>query len=347
MKRLTRRRLLETVGAAGAGAAFARLPATAFGAAAPRHQPGIASTPPAHLRFAAYDVTAANVGELRELMRDWSAEATHLRKQHDVTVTFGFGPGLFAPGRYGLESRRPPALAPLPPFPGDALDPALCGGDLAVQVCADDEGAAAKAVRRFAGATPRWSISGVTGTRGTPRNRMGFKDGTNNVAGDDASAMRHSVWVGRHDDPAWLRGGTYLIARRIRMKLDDWNATPTGRQERIIGRHKRSGAPLGQKHEFDQADFDGRAIPADAHIRLASPHANNGKMLRRRSYNIDQGLFFIAFARHPRQFVAIQRHLTEHHDALAPFIVHEGSALFACPPAACRNGFVGDALLVR
>src|SRR4051794_24600267 len=213
MKRLTRRRLLETVGAAGAGVALARVPA--LDAAPPRHQPGIASRPQAHLRFTAYDVTATSRGELADLMRDWSAEAARLRHRQGLTVTFGFGPGLFAPARFGLERRRPPALAPLPPFSGDALDPAICGGDLAVQICADSAEAAVAAAKRFTGGE-RWSVSGVTGTKGTPRNRMGFKDGTNNVAGDDATAMRHSVWVGRRDDPAWLRGGSYLIARRIR-----------------------------------------------------------------------------------------------------------------------------------
>jgi deferrochelatase/peroxidase EfeB len=182
---------------------------------------------------------------------------------------------------------------------------------------------------------------------------MGFKDGTNNIAGDDRTAMRHSVWVGPRDSPQWLRGGSYLVVRRIRMKLDEWNATPTDQQERVIGRHKGSGAPLGATHEFDQADFDAGVpegnptIPSDAHIRLASPHANGGKMLLRRSYNTDDGLLFLAYQRNPRQFIAIQRRLGERDDALGEFIVHEGSALFACPPNARRGGSIGDALLVR
>jgi deferrochelatase/peroxidase EfeB len=355
---LTRRRLLEAVGAAGAAASFGRLPIDALAAARPApHQPGIATPAQAHLRFAAFDATAANRNELRDLLRDWSAEAARQTKKHrsdHLTVTLGFGPGLFDAGRYGLERKRPPALNPLPPFFGDALDPAKSGGDLAIQVCADDQDAASAALHRFQGAaTQRWSLRGKTGTHGTPRNRMGFKDGTNNIAGDDRTAMRHSVWVGPRDNPAWLRGGSYLVARRIRMKLDEWNATPIHRQERVIGRHKRTGAPLGAKHEFDQADFDAGVergnptIPTDAHIRLASPHANGGKMLLRRSYNTDTGLLFLAYQRNPRQFIAIQRRLGEHGDALGQFVVHEGSALFACPPNARPGGFLGDTLLVR
>ncbi len=56
---------------------------------------------------------------------------------------------------------------------------------------------------------------------------------------------------------------------------------------------------------------------------------------------------FLAYQRNPGQFIAIQRRLGERDDALGQFIVHEGSALFACPPGPRRNGFVGDTLLVR
>jgi deferrochelatase/peroxidase EfeB len=354
---LTRRRLLEAAGFTGAAAAFGRVAIDALAAPAVlRHQPGIATPAPAHLLFAAFDATAANRHELRDLMRGWSAEAARQTKTHrgeHLTVTFGFGPGLFAQNRYGLASRRPPALNPLPPFAGDALDPAICGGDFAIHVCADDAEVARAAMGRFRGADERWRIDGTRGTHGTPRNRMGFKDGTNNIAGDDPTATKHSVWVGPRDNPAWLRGGTYLVARRIRMKLDEWNATPVSRQERVIGRHKKSGAPLGAKHEFDQADFDAGVrqgnptIPTDAHIRLASPDANGRKMLLRRSYDYADGLLFLAYQRNPRQFVAIQRRLGERGDALGRFIVHEGSALFACPPNARRGGYIGDTLLVR
>jgi deferrochelatase/peroxidase EfeB len=362
MDGITRRRLLGVLGAAGAGVSVGRLP-IALAEAAPRHQAGIATPAQSRLRFAAFDATAANRKELRDLMREWSAEAARLSKKHRadrLTVTFGFGPSLFD-SRYGLASRKPAALNDLPAFFGDALDPAICGGDLAVQVCADDEDVAVAALRKLAAngaVSQRWVVAGfgrASSTRHsqrTPRNLMGFKDGTNNVAGDDPVAMRHSIWVGPRDNPKWLRGGSYLVARRIRMKLDDWNATPVHRQERVIGRHKKSGAPLGGKHEHDQADFDAGVregnpvIPTDAHIRLSSPQANGGKLLLRRSYNYSEGLLFLAYQRNPRQFIGIQRRLGERDDALGEFIVHEGSALFACPPGSRKDGFIGDALLV-
>lgn len=364
---LTRRRLLEAAGAAGAGLLLPGVP-PASAAAIPfhgRHQAGIATPAQPRLHLAAFDATAASRAELRDLMRDWSAAAARVtareRRSH-LTLTFGFGPGLFRDDRYGLESRRPPALAPLPPFPGDALDPARSGGDLAVQACADHPEVAADAIARLTAraagaATPRWSQAGfgrsssTSRSQQTPRNLMGFKDGTNNIKAEDRRAMARSVWVGPRDRPAWMRDGSYMVARRIRMRLDAWHATPVHRQERVIGRHKRSGAPLGGRREHDAVDLEAGVergdptIPTDAHIRLSSPHANGGARILRRSYNYSEGLLFLAFQRHPRQFIAIQRRLGERDDALGAFIVHEGSALFAVPPGFSRHGYVGDGVL--
>jgi deferrochelatase/peroxidase EfeB len=382
---LTRRRLLEALGAAGAGVALGgagRGEALAAAARAPAripfygaHQAGIATPAQARLHFAALDATAANRAQLRDLMRDWSAAAARMcAREHGsrLTITFGLGPGLFEEGRYGLAGRRPSGLAPLPAFPGDALDPARSGGDLAVQACADDAQVALQAVQRLAAratgaATLRWTQAGfgrsssTSRSQRTPRNLMGFKDGTNNIKAEDRAAMARSVWVGPRDRPAWLREGSYLVARRIRMRLDRWDATSVHRQERVIGRHKGSGAPLGGRREHDRVDLNAGVsrgdptIPTDAHIRLASAHANGGARMLRRSYNysdgiaadgqLDSGLLFLCFQRHPRQFIAIQHRLGERDDALGEFIVHEGSAVFACPPGARRGGYVGEGLL--
>ncbi|MEA2184905.1 MAG: deferrochelatase/peroxidase EfeB [Solirubrobacteraceae bacterium] len=370
MDGFTRRRLLEAFGVAGAGAALGRFPLDALAAARLPHQGGIGTPAQSRLEFAALTATAAHRAELRDLMRTWSATAAKLRAQHRhsrLTITFGFGPDLFDAGRYGLAGRRPAALKSLPPFNGDELDPAKSDGDLAIQVCANDREVASRAMGRLlrdgkGAASPHWRLAGfgrassTSRRQRTPRNLMGFKDGTNNIKGDDPIPMRDSVWVGPHDQPAWLRGGSYLVARRIRMRLHDWNATPVHAQERIIGRHRQSGAPLGGKHEHDRVDLNAGVsrgdpvIPTDAHIRLSSPHANRGKRLLRRSYNYresasDAGLLFLAYQRNPSQFIAIQRRLGERDDALGEFIVHEGSALFACPPGSRRGGFVGQGLL--
>ena len=62
------------------------------------------------------------------------------------------------------------------------------------------------------------------------------------------------VWVGGGDEPAWLRGGTYLVARRIRMLIEVWDRASLGDQQQTIGRIKASGSPLGRSHEFDPVD---------------------------------------------------------------------------------------------
>jgi deferrochelatase/peroxidase EfeB len=118
----------------------------------------------------------------------------------------------------------------------------------------------------------------------SPRNLLGFKDGTNNIRPDDHAALDRYVWVAQSDGPSWMGGGSYLVARRIRIWFDTWDATSLPEQERVIGRHKESGAPLGGRLEFDPVDLGARArgalvIPADAHVRLVSPKVNDGERI--------------------------------------------------------------------
>ena len=99
----------------------------------------------------------------------------------------------------------------------------------------------------------RWSQLGFGRTsttsrsQDTPRNLMGFKDGTANIRAEDTDAMRRFVWLGAGDGPAWMRGGSYMVTRRIRMLLEVWDRSSLEDQEQTIGRHKYSGAPLGRR----------------------------------------------------------------------------------------------------
>ena len=196
-----------------------------------------------------------------------------------LTLTFGVGPGFF--DKLGLGAQRPAGLAPLPTFQLDQIDPALSGGDLCMQACADDPQVAVHAIRNLArmgfGATAvRWSqlgfgrTSSTSTSQATPRNLFGFKDGTRNLKAEDTDLLRDHVWVQPGDGPAWLEGGSYLVARRIRMHIEVWDRTSLTEQESIIGRNKGEGAPAGQREGVRRART-WRPTPSrrDAHIRLA------------------------------------------------------------------------------
>jgi deferrochelatase/peroxidase EfeB len=198
----------------------------------------------------------------------------------------------------------------------------------------------------------RWSqlgfgrTSSTSDTQATPRNLLGFKDGTRNIHGEDAAAMSQHVWVSGGDQ-RWMEGGTYLVSRRIRMLIESWDRDFLADQESIFGRFKTSGAPLTGHDEFDDPDYaatnpDGQPVIADAsHIRLASPENNDGLRILRRGFSytdgmdpnglLDAGLFFIAFQNDPATFIALQRKLGSH-DSLNEYIKHTSSGIWACPP---------------
>ncbi|MET9572101.1 iron uptake transporter deferrochelatase/peroxidase subunit [Streptomyces virginiae] len=375
---------LGAAAAGGAAAAFGggsdMVSAAAAGAAVPfhgEHQAGIASAVQDRLHFAAFDVKTKDRAELVKLLKEWTAAARLMTaglpvgdvyeglpeapptdtgealglKASRLTLTVGFGPGLFAKDRFGLEGRRPEALVDLELFPGDNLDPARSGGDLCVQACADDPQVAVHAIRQlarigFGRVAVRWSqlgfgkTSSTTPDEQTPRNMMGFKDGTRNISGTDRAALDKHVWVGAGDGSDWLTGGSYLVARRIRMNIETWDRTPLQEQEDIFGRDKGEGAPVGKSKERDEPFL--KAMKPEAHVRLAHPDTNNGATILRRGYSftdgtdglgrLDAGLFFLAYQRDVRTgFVPIQRNLAKS-DVLNEYIQHVGSAVFAVPP---------------
>ncbi|MFB9907216.1 iron uptake transporter deferrochelatase/peroxidase subunit [Allokutzneria oryzae] len=362
------------------------------------HQAGITTAAQDRLHFVSFDVTTSKRAELVDLLREWTIAAERMTRgeeaadrgaiggpQHappadtgealglsasSLTLTVGFGPSLFDK-RFGLESARPEALADLPRFPSDDLDPKRSGGDICVQACADDPQVAVHAVRNlarigFGSVAVRWSqlgfgrTSSTTKDQATPRNLFGFKDGTNNIKAEDAGELDDHVWVRDGDGPPWMTGGTYLVARRIRMHIETWDRTSLAEQEAIIGRKKGSGAPLGQTEEFDPVDLHVKGaggvplIAEDSHVRLASAESLGGAKILRRGYNftdgsdgfghLDAGLFFICFNRDPRkQFVPMQQALSSK-DKMMEYVKHNGSGLFACPPGVRPGEFWGQRL---
>jgi len=293
-----------------------------------------------HVAFGALDATVAGASELSQALQELMAQAAGLTSETPRrTVTVGVGPGLFD-DRFGLAAQRPLGLRELPAFRGDELDPALCGGDVCIQVCADDRLDAAAALERIvsqvAGAARlRWRQDGFVHRErdGRPRNLLGFHDGIDNLRrGKDLD--RH-VWVTR-GDRTWMLGGTFLVVRRIELRLAEWETLSVAEQERVIGRRRDTGAPLGARHLYDRLPLETDAIAPDAHARLAAPRTNGGAAMLRRAYSYDAGLLLLTYQAEPRrQFVPVQRRLAEH-DALSRFSRPIGSAVFALPP---RGGF--------
>lgn len=354
------------------------------------HQAGIVTPAQDRLHFVAFDVTTNKRAELVDLMQSWTMAALRLTGGLDagaigavngadeappddtgealglppsgLTLTVGFGPTLFrnADGRdrFGIADRRPPALADLPRFPRDTLQPEISGGDLCVQACANDPQVAVHAVRNlarigFGAVSVRWSqlgfgrTSSTSQSQTTPRNLFGFKDGTANLKAEETALLDEHLWARAEDGAAWMAGGSYLVTRKIRMLIETWDRTPLGEQQAIIGRTKGEGAPLTSAKEFDEPNFttvasDGEPlIAADAHMRLAHPTLHSGARLLRRGYNfvdgsdglgrLNAGLFFMAYQRDPRrQFVPIQSALAAR-DSMNEYIRHVSSGVFACP----------------
>ncbi|MDT0318118.1 iron uptake transporter deferrochelatase/peroxidase subunit [Streptomyces millisiae] len=405
MTDISRRRLLTTAGTAGAaglalgtaGGAVAHAAVAAPGAPAlttlgatahpfhGAHQPGITTPAQTHGHLVALDLApGAGRREAADLLRRWSTLAARLMAGEappddtDVardagpaalTVTIGLGHGFF--DATDLAAARPAALAPLPVFSNDALDPARSDGDLWLQVGADDALVAFHALRalqRAAAGTAavRWQMTGFNRSPGatarpmTSRNLMGQVDGTNNPKPTDED-FDQRVFVPEGGDPGWMAGGSYVVVRRIRMLLDDWERVSEAEQERVIGRRKSDGAPLTGGDETTPVDLEatdadgGPVIAANAHVRVSAPETNGGAAMLRRPFSFhdgflddgspDAGLLFVCWQADPlRGFVPVQRKL-DRGDALSAFVKHEASALFAVPGGAAEGEYVGQRLL--
>ena len=370
-------------------------------------QAGIATPIQRHTYFIAFDLTTDQRADVVKLLQAWTEAAAQMTagpSKFDLhadpqrasaesgaavsipasrlTVTFGFGSTLFekeGKDRFGLAAKRPEALAELPRFPGDQLIAERTGGDLSIQACADDPQVVEYAVRRLAKlangiAVMRWAQMGFTGgfPHGeTGRNQMGFKDGTLNVTTENPEAMRKFVWVGE-EGPAWLRGGSYMVIRPIRIALDHWDDMKVAFQEESVGRYKNSGAPIGKKNEHDPLDLertdkDGNAVvPEESHAALSAPENNDGAQILRRAFNYDNGiakiaerwppwrqlvtfdagLLFQCYQRDPRTgFIKLFAKMAVI-DKLNQFTTHTGSGLFVCPPGAKPGEFIGQELFV-
>lgn len=359
-----------------------------------KHQSGISTPMQDFICMGAFDLTATALAEVRKLFQSWTVAAARMTAGKNVddesdnphlppvdtgesmglapmrmTITFGLGASFFDE-RFRLASKRPAPLVDMPHFNSDDLRKEWTGGDIVVQVCANDPQVAFHALRNLARiargkAVLRWvqdgfqRTSAADPTGSTPRNLMGFKDGTNNPKVSEPAAADEIVWALGSDDPAWMAGGSYMVMRRIRMRIEIWDRSSLDDQETTFGRHRQSGAPLGKSGEFDDLELHRKdsqgnpVIPTTSHVALANM---DGKVkILRRSYSyssgmdlktgqLDAGLLFVCFNRDPRkQFIPMQQKLAAA-DQLNEYITHVGSGLYACLPGASEGGYIGDTL---
>jgi deferrochelatase/peroxidase EfeB len=291
----------------------------------------------------------------------------------NLSILVGVGASLFD-DRFGLKDRKPKELVTMPFLANDKLDPKLSHGDVSIIFEAGHNDTVQFALRQLMRRTRgelvlKWMIDGYARGIGagqasgalTPRNLLGFKDGTANLDVDETDVMDRHVWVASDDgEPQWAVGGSYQAVRIIRMFVEFWDRTQLIEQENLIGRNKVTGAPLGLHGEFTDPDYagdpKGERIKLDAHIRLANPRTpqTEENLILRRGFNysrgfdgagrLDQGLAFIAYQRSLNKgFLTVQERLKG--EPLEEYIMPVGGGFFfVLPGVVGEDRFLGDGL---
>ena len=347
-----------------------------------QHQAGITTPTQRQNYFLVLDLHTTDRAAIVQMFKDWTDYAAKLTQGDNIkpyndspfvppvdtgeadslgayglTLTFGISPSFLT--KLGMDKLAPPEFADLPSFPRDQIRPALSGGDICIQACAEDAQVAFHAVRQLvrqarSNVTLRWSQMGFVSFdsgNDTPRNLFAFKDGTANQ--DTIKAADDNIWVSQ----GWLKDGTYLVVRLIQMHLETWDRTSLKGQEETFGRHRESGAAIGKTGEFEDFDVNASApngkllVPETSHMGLAK---RTGLHMLRRSYSyasgidprtgqFDAGLLFISFQKSPAQFIGIQNALGRL-DKMNEYTTHIGSGLFACFGGVAPGQYIGQAL---
>ncbi|WP_062304098.1 Dyp-type peroxidase [Demequina subtropica] len=352
-------------------------------------QAGVTSTPGAYATYLAFDLLP-DTGRDRlaawlRLLTDDAARLTQGRgaladlepelavRPAGLTATFGLGRA--AVERAGAEA--PGWLGPLPAFPQiDALEERWSGGDAVVLLHGDDPTAIAHLARMVvrdsrAFATLRWRQNGFRRAYGTDpsgttmRNLFGQVDGsTTPKPGDEA--FDRAVWAG-DEAPAWLRGGTSLVLRRIAMDLEGWDEVGREGREASVGRRLADGAPLTGGGEHDAVDLEktderGFTVINPAAHAARSHVSDPGQGIVRIGFSYDDpveegaldsqgrpavsnvGLLFGSWQRDvAAQYVPMQERLAQA-DLLNTWTTPIGSGVWAIPPGCEEGGFVGEGL---
>ncbi|OWJ71983.1 deferrochelatase/peroxidase EfeB [Haematobacter massiliensis] len=361
------------------------------------HQAGIVTPRPANGMVAAFHAIAATPDDLERLFRRLTERIVFLTHGGPVpeldpklppadsgllgpvirpdatTITVSLGASLFD-DREWLAPHKPRVLSRMVQFRNDALQPDLCHGDIALQICANAQDTVIHALRDIVKSLPdqlvlKWAQAGSVpvippkpgGTAESARNLLGFRDGSANPDSGDRGLMRRIVWA-NEGEPDWARGGSYQAVRIVRTLVERWDRTPLGEQERIVGRTKMTGAPLDRPDgtETDVPDYaldaEGARTALNSHIRLANPRdaGSADQLMLRRPFNyvngvlkngqLDQGLLFIAWqADLERAFVAVQHRLDG--EPLEEYIKPVGGGYFFALPGFGDGDYLGRSLI--
>lgn len=361
------------------------------------HQAGIINPEPKEATFIAFKVMMKDPVALQSLLRSLSARILYLTQPQDIavdkndqfppkesgllggtllpdqlTITLSVGSTLFDE-RFGISSLKPKHLVAMTSFQNDRLEENWCGGDIALQLCANSKEIIIYALRdimkhHYKEMAPIWKMDGFLPardieTKSTPINLFGFKDGTGNADTSDVKLMDDLVWVSQNsNEPNWALGGSYQALRLIRFNLEFWDRTPLEDQENDFGRIKRSGAPMGKTAEHDDPDFKndphGDRVLFDSHMRRAEPRipTRHVSSLHRRSYSyslgltssglLDMGLIFVCYQNDLQKgFINTQRRLNG--EPLERYIKPFGGGyFFALPGMQDSTHYLGEGLFL-
>lgn len=329
-----------------------------------RYQAGITLPRPAQRNLLAVVADIVDAGAVRPLLAELGEAIRTLTagtdarlmglEPGDLTVTIGVGPRLVRTVDPAL-----PGGKDLPRFSREQIAPRARGGDLLIQICADDAlvlPVVAAALLEQAGDRihERWRQSGGRGPNvpvaqglAAPRNLFGFVDG---IVGPHTKAEheRH-LWLA---GPAPVAGGTLAVLRRMELDLPRFAKLSVAEQEAVFGRRRDTGVPLSGGTIASGPDLgaktpDGRyLVPADAHARRAHATAVGVGLMLRRSYSIDApapGLLFMSFQNDIRTFTNTLTSM-DNSDALLEFTTTTASATFLILPGFDEEHRLGSRL---
>lgn len=317
-----------------------------------RYQAGIALPRTAQRNLLAVVADLVDAGSVRPLLAELGAAIGKLTKgtdarlmglePGDLTVTIGVGPRLVREVDPAL-----PGAKDLPRFSRERIAPGARGGDLLIQICADDAlllPIVAAALLEQAGdrMRERWRQAGARGPNvpvdkglAAPRNLFGFVDGI--VGPHTRAEQERHLWLA---GPAPVADGTLAVLRRMELDLPRFAKLSVAEQEAVFGRRRATGVPLSGGTIASGPDLgaktpDGRyLVPADAHARRAHATAVGVGLMLRRSYSIDApapGLLFMSFQNDIRTFTNTLTRM-DNSDALLEFTTTTASATFLMLP---------------